>query len=150
MTTGTLALLLTRRTYRQPPSDFEATPDVASARARWLDYRAGREPLPAMDYFVLTLVWASAGGRNNTKNAAAAKVFQIDERVLPKISELTTARGAPTTARKAPPKGGRFQELTGAEQAWLEQAVRKAIKRLGERASGATLTLLTFSDLSRP
>jgi hypothetical protein len=143
ITGGTIETLITRRKYPQPPTAFEATVDVARAHARWLDYRAGREPLPSMGYFVLTLVETAAGSRKN-----AAGVFQIHSRVLDKLGELVSTRGGPATARKAP-SGGLFQELTGAEQAWLEQAVRKLVKRLGEHASGATLSRLTLGDLPK-
>jgi hypothetical protein len=133
--------LITHRTYPPPPSAFEATVDVVYAHARWLDYRAGREPQQGTGYFVLTLIQAAAGTRKG-----AAKIFQIDEEVLNKLGELTSTRGDPRTARKVP-RGGLYRPLTGAEPAWLEQAIRKVIKRLGEHASGATLTTITLRDL---
>lgn len=143
ITGGIVKTLITYRTYPPPPSAFEATVDVVYAHARWLDYRAGREPLQGTGYFVLTLIQAAAGTRKD-----AAKVFQIDDKVLDKLGELTSTKGDPRTARKVP-RGGLYQPLTGAEPAWLEQAVRKVIKRLGEHASRATLTMITLDDLPK-
>jgi len=68
--------------------------------------------------------------------------------VLRKLGELTSTKGHPTTARKAP-QGGQFQDLTEAEKDWLEQAIRRLIRRLVEHASGANLTMLTLSDLPK-
>jgi hypothetical protein len=67
---------------------------------------------------------------------------------LYKIGELTSTRGDAMTARKAP-VGGQFRELTASESAWLEQATRRIIKRLGEHASGAALSQIEMKDLPK-
>lgn len=140
---GIVRTLITYRSYPPPPSAFEATADVRYAHARWLDYRAGREPLQATGYFVLTLVEAAAGGRKR-----AAKALQLDVDVLHKLGELTSTKGDPRTARKVPP-GGLYHPLIGAEPAWLETAIRVLIKRLAEHASGKTLIKITLNDLPK-
>jgi hypothetical protein len=143
ITGGKVKTLITYRSYPPPPSRFSATVNVVNAHARWLNYRAGHEPLQGTGYFVLTLIEVAAGTRR-----AAANVFQIDLDVLSKLGELTSTKGDPKTARKVP-RGGPYQPLTGAEPAWLEQAVRVIIKRLGEHASGAALTTITLDDLPK-
>ena len=42
-----------------------------------------------------------------------------------------------------------FEELSGPEKQWLEQAIRRVIYRLGERASGVPLTRIRMSDLPK-
>lgn len=138
---GHASLHLTCRKYPQPPSAFRATSDVGNAYRRWIGYRAGREPLQSMAYFVLTLIESAAGGRKN-----AARSFNIDLDVLRTIGHLSSTKGDPGTARKVLP-GTPFKELTGAEGAWLEKAIPLIIRRVGEHASGAPLTLISLSDL---
>ncbi len=139
---GTATLLITRRSYPPPPADFTASPDVISAYDRWRGYQAGNEPLLSMAYFVLTLADATAQGRRRD----AAKLLHVDFEVLRKLGELTARRGDPKTARKAP-QDGQFQKLSDTERAWLEEAVQKIIRRLGEKAAGAQLTSLTLKEL---
>jgi hypothetical protein len=66
--------------YPQPPKTFCATTKVQHAYGRWLSYRSGGESLQSTAYFVLTLLEGAAGGRK-----AAARLFQIDARVLKKL-----------------------------------------------------------------
>lgn len=139
---GTVATLVLSNHYPAPPASFAATSEVIRAHARWVDYKAGRERLQAMGYFVLTLI-EGAGGRKH-----AAQSLQIEVKILNMIGRLTSTKGSPSTARKAPPSG-QFNDLTGEEQAWLEDAIPKVIKRLGERAAGATLTPLSLKDLRK-
>lgn len=138
---STASLHLTCKKYPEPPSQFVATPDVQYAYRRWLAFRAGREPLPAMAYFVLTVAEQSANGRRS-----AAQTYQIELDVLSKIGELSSTRGSEMTARKADNQR-QYRELTQQEEAWLELAVRALIRRLGEYASGAkTLVRIALSD----
>jgi hypothetical protein len=138
---SSVSLHLTCSRYPQPPKAFCATPEVQHAYRRWLGYRSGKEPLQSMAYFVLTLLESAAGGRQ-----AAASSFKIDAPVLGTIGRLSSTKGDESTARKAGP-GNQFQELTGAEKQWLEEAIRRVIHRLGEYASGTLLTLISLRDL---
>ena len=134
---------VTRASYPPPPKSFNITVDVERAYKRWQHYQAGREPLQGMAYFVLTIARDAAGSQAN-----AARVFNLDTVILRKIGELTSTKGDAATARKVP-RGGQFTELTDAEKAWLEQAVRRLITRFGERASGAVLGRLAMVDLPK-
>ena len=135
------SLHLTCRKYPEPPKAFGATPVVQQAYRRWLRFRDGKEPLPSMSYFVLTLLESVAGGRQ-----AAARAFAIDAIVLGTIGRLSSTKGDESTARKAG-KDNQFQELSGAEKHWLEEAIRRVIRQLGEHASGASLSSISMGDL---
>lgn len=134
-----VALGITCNLYPDPPTAFATTVDVESAHARWAGFRDGKEPLQSMSYFVLTLIEGLAGNRKQ-----AANHFGIDLDVLHKIGELSSATGDATTARKA-----NFRAMTGAENAWLEAAIRKVILRLGEYASAIALDRITFADMPK-
>lgn len=127
--------------YPEPLATFRTTPEVEMCYRRWMGYRDGKEPLPAMAYFVLTVLQQIAGGRD-----AAARVFQIDREILQKIGDLTSMKGDEASARKVT-AGNPLQGLTTAEQRWLETAVRRVIHRLGEHASGAPLARIRLADL---
>ena len=127
--------------YPQPPSAFRSTTDVELAHRRWFNFRSGKEPLQSMAYFVLTLLERRAGGRRE-----AAEVFSIDYEVLNKVGYLCSAKGDALTARKVD-ASFKFQEHTGGESSWLEQAVRRLIMRLGEHASGVPQPIIRINDL---
>lgn len=138
---ASVSLHITCRKYPQPPNMFRATPEVQHAYQRWIGFRAGKEPLQSMAYFVLTLLESAAGSRPN-----AARSFNIESDVLSTIGKLSSTKGDASTARKASP-GTQFQELTGAEKQWLEKVLPLIIHRLGEHASGAPLTPISSSEL---
>ena len=138
---GTATLTLGMSQYPEPPRAFSVTVDVERAHRRWQLFREGKEPLPSMAYFVLTLFESAAGSRRD-----AASTFAVDYDVLDMLGRLSSTRGDPETARKAP-KGAPFTELSGAESHWVEQAVRRLIVRLGEHASGASLSQIAMRDL---
>ena len=138
--TGTVSLHVSRAYYPEPPGMFRLSPDAESLFLRYQGYLAGREPLPGMAYFCLTVLEAYGGGRT-----LAAKAYRIDEKVLRKIGELTSLRGDPLTARKA--IAGPTQPLTGPESTWLEAAVKTLIWRLGDTRDATELPLITLSDL---
>jgi hypothetical protein len=138
---SSFSLHLTRRRYPQPPQAFRATSEVQQAYRRWMGFRAGKEPLQAMAFFVLTLLEKPAGGRKK-----AACTFHIGLDVLNTIGELSSTKGDESTARKAS-LGGQYQQLSDAEKQWLEAAVPKVIHQLGQYASGTSLTRLSMNDL---
>lgn len=137
-----VSMVLTRKKYPPPPTAFTTTPDVEMAHRRWLASRDGEEPLPAMAYFVLTILLRAAGGL-----PAAAKTYRIEESILRKIGELSSTRGGPDSARKA---DAASRPLTEDERRWLEDATKELIQRLGEHASGAPLLPLRLKDLPPP
>lgn len=132
---------LTCREYPNPPTAFSATPEVMHAYRRWLRYREGNEPLQSMAYFVLTLLESAAGGRR-----AASGTFQIHLDVLNAMGRLSSTKGDEITARKAIGQS-QFQDLFPAEKQWLEESVRRVVRRLGEHAAGAQVNVITMAEL---
>lgn len=131
----------TPRSYPQPPSvGLKRTPDVDSMFNRYLGYLEGREPLPAVSYFCLTVLVNTKGRR------AAADHFGIAFEVLRKIGELSSERGG-ASARKA---GGRDKDLSSEQQRWLESAVKTVIRRAAEVAHDphARSKRITCADLN--
>ena len=130
-----------RDRYPEPPIDFRLNADVESMVHRYMNYLRGREPLPAMAYFCLTVLEAKSGNRKG-RRGHVAKTYQVEEAILEKMGELTSNCGDLLTARKAPAR----RPLSGSEGAWLEAAVKTLICRLGDtRKTG--LPLITMSDL---
>lgn len=138
---GSVSFHVTRVSYPKPPSTLQLTPDVETMWLRYRRYLEGREPLLAMAYFCLTVVEASAGGRN-----AAARQYGVDKQVLSKLGDLTAKGGDAKTARKLK-KGQSLRSLLGAEQAWLEEVVKALIRKLGEHRPGTMTHLLSMRDL---
>jgi hypothetical protein len=134
---------ITQGTYPIPPADFRTTPEVDLAYLRWRSCREGREPLQSMAYAVLTLLQSVAGGRKE-----AVKTFNVNARILDTIARLSSTKGDATTLRKFG-AGFALQALSGPESSWLEAAVRRLVRRMGEHAAGIPLSELTMSDLPR-
>ena len=93
-----------------------------------------------MAFFCLTVLENSAGGRK-----AAARKYQIAKRVLGEIGYLCSEKGGPE-ARKAE---GITKELTEEERHFLNQAIKKIIRRVAEKTCNPTAELdkISLSDL---
>ena len=112
--------------YPKPPSaGLTITPDVQSIYDRFMGYRLGREPLPSMAYFCLTMLEAAAGNR-----PAAARKYGIALKVLSKIGRLCDEKGG-SQARKGK---GVEDEFTPQEKRFLEKAMVVMIRRAAEVA----------------
>ena len=142
--TDSAKFLLEPSTYPEPPSDIVLTPDVETMYGRYMSYCRGREPLAGMASLCLTVLEASTGERRS-RRPTAAKVYNIDVRVLDKIGDLSANRGG-AEARKA---DGVATEFSSQERQFLEEAVRAAIRRVAEYAhsSGKQLPRISLSDL---
>jgi hypothetical protein len=139
--TGTVSIHVTSSTYPEPPPDhFRLNPDTESILRRYEGYLDGREPLPGMAYFCLTVLEGKAGGRSK-----AAAMYEIHKDVLNKIGELSSNRGDPLNARKA----NATRPLSGAESAWLEEAMKTLVRRLGDTRSSAYLPVISMKDLPK-
>ena len=145
---GTLTVRATRRQYPAPPADFILSPDVESMWRRFEGYLRGREPLPSMAYFCLTVVEASVkyeegrSGGNLRKQLGAR--YRVHSDVLNTVGKLT-ALGDDSNARK---KIAGSRPLTGEETAWLEAVIKSLIRRMGEWAAdpNGKHRQLTMSD----
>jgi HAMP domain-containing protein len=135
--------IVIRKRYPAPPLDFHATTEVETAFRRWRAYLEGREPLLSMAYFVFTVL-VPENGRSRQE---ASALFAIEETVLRTLSGLSSVRSG-LDARKF--TASNPVPLSDHERAWLEDAVRRLIYRLGEHAGGAALTLIQMDDLPQP
>ena len=145
ITGGTVTMLVTRRSYPQPPTRFSASPDVEILWRRYQAHRRGAESLTAMAYFSLTVVEASVGPGGARRRAAAQYNVQFD--VLDRLGYLTSEVGDEETARKWGRQAARPH--TGSEKAWMNAVVLKLIRRLGEYAAdpSAPMESITMKDL---
>lgn len=143
-TFGTLTIKVTRQNYPEPLAGFAASPDVIMLFERLERYRQGREPLPSTAYAMLSFMEGRAGGRT-----AAARLFNVSEKVLDTLGRLTSeAYGGPDAARKY--RSGTIpRPYSGAEKAWIEETLKQLIRRLGQYDHDPTAALpqLTMADL---
>ena len=131
---GTARLTVEYPRYPSPPTaGFAMTPDVESMYHRYRMHVNGKEPLPSMAYFCLTVLEKSTRAKGGRRKAAGRK-YGISEEVLKRIGRLT-AYGGGTQARKA---SGRGSPLTSEEERFLIAAVRALILRVGEVADDPT------------
>jgi hypothetical protein len=133
-----------RSAYPPPPpaNSFVSTPEVQIAHDRWRAFQEGRDQLTSVANLVLTMLEDSAGRPSKRKKAASK--FQIHEDVLNTVASLAATRGGPTGARKA---AGIAQDLTPAERAWLAEAVKVMIRRMGQIAANAAMAIVKMTDL---
>jgi hypothetical protein len=133
------------REYPPPPDRFVASHDVQAMWTRWRAYREGRESLPSVAYFCLTLVElsmmrrASAAGREIGLRQArreAASEYSIDHSVLNLLGDLSSDIGDLVTGRKAHVKHPRSHTVQ--ERDWLIAAVKMLMRRLGQWAHDPT------------
>ena len=134
------------RKFPSPPSGVNFNdPDVQTMYRRYMDYHQGNEKLPGMANFCLTLLENMAGSK--TRRKAAAEKFQISKKLLDKIAVLSSNKGG-QDARKAEGIG---KEFTNQERAFLEQAIKKIIRRAAEKVQNPdnNLPKITLSALPR-
>ena len=140
---GPVQLISGRRHYPSPPTEAIAiSTDVQSMFDRYMGYRSGKELLPSMAYFCVTVLEAAAGGRKG-----AAERYQISKSVLERIGRLSSTKGGPSAARK---QVGANAELAPDERRFLEQAVKAVIRRAAEVAHSPCLPRkkITMNDFS--
>ena len=136
--------LTVHKPYPKPPPGVmldAGNPDVKTMFNRYEGYLNGREPLPGMAYFCVTMLEDHlTSGRK-----AAAEKYQISKKVLRSIRTLASTKGGPATARKG---DGIQLELAQEEERFLEEAVKAIIRRVAEVAYDPhrTLRLITRAD----
>ena len=146
---GTASLTVATPNYPPPPSGMTLDPDdpdVLTMYDRLRRHHEGKEPLPGMANFCLTMIEQEFERRS--RKAAAAK-YAIASDVLNRIAELCAKKGGPQAARKAMGAGS---DLTKEESQFLEKAVKAIIRRRAERAAGddTQRPRITLRDLCGP
>jgi hypothetical protein len=141
---GVDALSVVRGSFPAPDTAISAEgPVTASLRSRWRSMEAGNEPLASFAYWHLTRIMREFGASRK----GAAKVLQVDEKVLSEVGRLTSVSD-PEHGRKVGPDQAKDHVLTGSETAWLQAAARLLIRRVMEHEAGvAGLPLLGMGDL---
>ncbi len=135
-----------RAEYPRPPQYFALSPDVEVLLQRYRGYKQGREPLPAMAYFCLTVIKLRTAGQKRPQRDAA-QLLNLDCDILNRIGRLTSDnRGDPLTARKY---ATNQQPLSTNETYWLEAAVRSVIRQLAVLDDGERPPHLSLNDLPR-
>ena len=116
--------------------------DVEVMALRHSRYKQGRDTLPGMAYFCLTVLEQAAGGK-----PAIPSEFGIASSVIKTLGRLTSEKGG-LEARKGI---GRSHEFTANERSWLEQAAKRIIRRAAEVAHdpAAAASQITMGDLPK-
>ena len=134
--------------YPLPPSDIKLDADTETMFQRYMGYCRDREKLPSMAYLCLTVLENSAKppspqGKRPTskKRLAAVGKYQIEEDVLNEIGRLSTEKGG-DEGRKGEALA---KNLTHEERHFMEQAVKKMIRRMAEKAHDPNKTLQAIS-----
>ena len=128
--------------YPSPPKNFKVTPDVETMYYRFMAFKQNRESLTSMAYMCLTVLEASASGRTK-----ASEKYKIDSDILDNLGRLCSTKGGPFEARKAP-KDGDYKKLSQNEKNWIEEVIKRIIRRIGEYAYDhcADLSLMILSE----
>ena len=110
--------------YPEPPTaGIRRSPDVDSMYQRYLWHLEGKEPLPGMAYFCLTVFEWMGEHHDN-----AARHFGVSKKVLKRIRTLSAYKGG-TGARK---EDGRKAPYAPEEERFLKSAVKTLIRRAAE------------------
>ena len=145
---GTLTLFKIRANFPELPKRFALSADVETLYLRYKLYKEGRELITSMSYMCLTVIQASAGGKNTKEQREnAAKKYNIHLDILNTLGTLCSIKGDRVEARKT--TDGNFIPLIQQEKNWIESVIKILIQRLGEHAydPNAHLNLLTMSSL---
>lgn len=144
--TDHVALKVVRPQYPEPPATFVATPDVETMWFRYQLYLDGREPLLSMAYACLTLLESTAGSQG--ARTKAARKYNIAQKVLNKLADLSSTRGDRMEARKFK-AGVTRRSLEDTERRWIEEVIKALIQRLGQQAADPQVRLptLVMNDL---
>lgn len=137
-----VATHVTRHAYPLPPenNEFATSEYLALAYHRWRNYVLKKEPLPSLAYFIYTIFEQLGGGRKS-----ASSIFEIDYAVLDTMARLSSISGDAESMRKFA-AGKPPAPMQDAERAWLEDVVKRLIRRLGEYAAAAPLVRIAMAD----
>jgi len=120
--------------YPKPPQGMiKRDANVNSMYERYLGYCAGKEPLPSVAYFCLTMLETppaedihKSNHRISKKRSETAKHFGICLNVLNRVGELSSTKGG-ALARKSDGVGEN-KELTPEERDCLKEDMKKMIR----------------------
>lgn len=136
---------IARRNSAYPPPDpaYVATPDTEWMTEKLRRVRDGEAELVATAYNMLTRVESFGSGGGSQRRETAADSLNIERDILNQLGRLTDMRD-PEHGRKS---GASEERLAMEELEWIRAAIVLLTRRTGEKASGASLTRITMSDL---
>jgi hypothetical protein len=136
-TTTHLKVIPQLRHYPEPPKDFSASSDAKVMWELYERYLENQERLMTMAFSCLSRLQFSAArsmSGNGRWRKKAAKMYRVDEKVLRKLGHLSTNVGDEVGARKLDWQS-ELRPPTAEEVAWIEEAIKKLIRRAGEYAA---------------
>jgi hypothetical protein len=124
-----------------PPIGIARNPNVDLMFDRFCRYRAGTTTLADAVNFCLTVLITNSSGLGS-----AARNYAVSETILRTMGKLAANKGG-SEARKA--QGAKI-DFTGAERQWLEETMKRLIRRAAEVAGSpsASLPQITMGDLT--
>lgn len=128
--------------YPRPPAAFALDPHVEALLIHVRAYRDGRERLSDGAYFIYTYLTKVL----TPNRRSAAQALAVEERVLRKLSELSSTVGDVATARKIDSQWQK-RPFTAAEISWVEAVFAALIRRVGAIAAGVSPPPLAMLDL---
>jgi hypothetical protein len=149
---GSATAHVTSRSYPNPPDDFTVSEDVEVMWTLYARYRQDRERLlPIAD---TCLSWLQFRAQQNDPTGTkswrrkATQQYNIHLDVLRKLGELGANLGVGVEARKVH-GGSQLRNPNHRERQWIEEAIKRIIRRVGEHAADPKKALpkITMSDL---
>jgi hypothetical protein len=150
---GAATAHVTSRSYPNPPDDFTVSEDVEVMWTLYQRYRQDHERLLTMAATCLSWLAFRAQQNDPTSKKSwrkkAEKQYNIKLDVLGKLGELTANLGVGVEARKVYPGRRHPRNPTDRERKWIEEGIKKIIRRVGERAADpqGVLPKITMTDL---
>lgn len=131
-----MTLVVHRRQYPQPPSDFVADTDARTMWEQYERYKQGRDRLLPMAYSCLARLEHRARNHpaKGNKRMKTASMYRVDYDVLDKLGKLTNTLGDEVEARKLTPQS-RLRLPTAQEIKWIEAVLKRLIRRAGQYAA---------------
>jgi hypothetical protein len=143
---------VTSRSYPNPPDHFTVSEDVEVMWTLYQRYRKDRERLLTMAATCLSWLEFRAQQNDPTSKKGlkkrAAQQYNIHVDVLRKVGNLTANLGVGVDARKVH-RGSQLRNPTHRERKWIEEAIKKIIRRVGEHAADpqGVLPKITMANL---
>lgn len=143
---------VTSRSYPNPPDHFTVSEDVEVMWTLYQRYRKNRERLLTMAATCLSWLEFRAQQNDPTSKKSwrkkAAQQYNIDFDILRKLGDLTANLGVGVEARKVH-GGSQPRNPTHREKKWIEEAIKKIIRQVGEHAadSQGELPKITTANL---
>ena len=152
---GAATAHVTSRSYPNPPDHFTVSEDVEVMWTLYQRYRKDRERLLTMAATCLSWLRFRAQQNDPTTgkkslNKKVEQQYNIEIDVLRKLGELTANLGVGVEARKVY-GGSQLRNPTHGERKWIEEAIKKIIRRVGEHAADpqGVLPKITMANLAQ-